>query len=147
MKYVLIEHADAGDVPKISIFESVAARAIATRAAILGHPTEDNKNEDCPELLTLAEDGRVDFEGEPSLEWFDAEVHTFTESGCKTGAKREGGRRAEGARIAGAWHRPGLANPRAALNSHLARTILMYGSQFRHLTPSPSPPAVAGRRG
>lgn len=74
MKYILIEHTDGNDPIQLRIFDNVADRAKATREAILGPPDDDNKETDCPDLLTLAADGRVDFEGDPSLQWIDAEV-------------------------------------------------------------------------
>lgn len=74
MKYLLIEHGEALDPHRVRIFEHVDARARATREAILGPPNEQNQDTPCPELLTLSTEGRVDFEGDPSLEWIDAEV-------------------------------------------------------------------------
>ncbi len=74
MKYVLLEHADGNDPKQLRLFDTVDARARATREAILGAPSADNKDTPCPELLELAANGIVDFEGEPSLEWFCADV-------------------------------------------------------------------------
>lgn len=73
MKYILIEHGD-GNPKQLTIFNTVEDRAKATREAILGPSDEDNKNIQCPELLKLATDGVVTFEGDPPLEWIDAEV-------------------------------------------------------------------------
>ena len=74
MKYILLQHADGDDPKQLRIFDTVDARARATREALIGPPDDDNKDVQCPELLTLATDGIVHFEGDPSLEWIDAEV-------------------------------------------------------------------------
>jgi hypothetical protein len=74
MKYILLEHADGNDPKQLRIFDTPDARARATREAILGPPDADNTNLPCPELLTLATDGIVRFEGDPGLQWIDAEV-------------------------------------------------------------------------
>lgn len=78
IKYILIEHADGNDPKQLRIFDNVADRATATREAILGPPDAHNKDMQCPDLLILADEGRVDFEGDPSLEWIDAEVDIIT---------------------------------------------------------------------
>ncbi len=72
MKYILLEHADGNDPKQLRIFDTVDARARATREAILG--TIADTDEPCPELLELATEGIVHFEGDPSIEWIDAEV-------------------------------------------------------------------------
>lgn len=74
MKYLLVEHGEANDPTIVRIFDTPHARAKATREAILGPPDEANKDLPCPDLLTLAECGRVEFEGDPPLQWIDAEV-------------------------------------------------------------------------
>lgn len=74
MKYILLQHADGNDPKQLRIFDTVDARARATREALIGPHDDDNKDVQCPELLTLATDGIVHFEGDPSLEWIDAEV-------------------------------------------------------------------------
>lgn len=74
MRYILIEHGEGSDPKRLRIFNTVDARARATREAILGPPSEENKDLPCPELLTLATDGIVDFECDPSIEWIDAEM-------------------------------------------------------------------------
>jgi hypothetical protein len=74
LKYVLIEHAEAGGSPVIRVFDNLADRAKATREAILGPACDDNKDLQCPEIATLSIDGRVNFEGDPPLEWLDAYV-------------------------------------------------------------------------
>lgn len=71
MKYLLVEHGDAGEPKRIRIFETAGGRAHATREAILG---PDNAGKYCPELLELAASGCVHFEGDPTLEWIDAVV-------------------------------------------------------------------------
>jgi hypothetical protein len=73
MKYILIEHSDGNDPKRLQIFDTVDARARATREAILGPPDDANEGP-CPELLKLSVDGIVHFEGDPSIEWIDAEV-------------------------------------------------------------------------
>ncbi len=76
MKYILIEN---GEGPKrMRIFDSAEERAIATRSAIIGPPDEDNRLMDCPEIMQLSEDGFVTFEGDPGLEWINAEVDSIT---------------------------------------------------------------------
>jgi hypothetical protein len=74
MKYILIEHSDGAEPKQVHIFDTVDARAIATREAILGPPTASNKDTNCPEFLELASCGIAHFEGDPPLEWVDAEV-------------------------------------------------------------------------
>jgi len=76
MKYLLIENAD-GYANRVRIFNDPGERAKATREAILGPPSDDNKDLPCPELLKLAADGVVDFEGDPSLQWIDAEIACY----------------------------------------------------------------------
>lgn len=70
MKYVLIEDGD-GEAPLMRVFETAGERAIATRAAILGPPDDDNKDMECPDLLELATEGTVSFEGDPAIHWKD----------------------------------------------------------------------------
>ncbi len=72
-KYLLVEYGDGGP-HQVSIFDDVGARSKATREAILGPPDEYNKDTDCPEILELAENGSITFEGDPPLQWIDAEV-------------------------------------------------------------------------
>lgn len=88
MKYILLQHADGNDPKQLRIFDTVDARARATREALIGPADDDNKDEPCPELLTLATDGIVHFEGDPSLEWIDAEVSICR--GTRRGGPLEG---------------------------------------------------------
>lgn len=79
MKYILIENSDGNDPKKVSIFLSSASRAKYTRELILA----DDYESPCPELIRLENDGIVTFEGDPSLEWIDAEVFIEPEAGAK----------------------------------------------------------------
>jgi hypothetical protein len=74
MKYILIEHGEGNDPKQLRVFDTLADRARATREAILGPPDAQNKDLPCDDLLELATDGIVHYEGDPSLEWIDAEV-------------------------------------------------------------------------
>ena len=69
MKFLLIEHGEGNTPATVTVCNSFVERLAATRAAILG---PDNEGELCPELLTLQEDGRVMFAGDPPMEWLDA---------------------------------------------------------------------------
>lgn len=71
-KYILIEHADGNDPWQLRIFDTAEERVQATVEATLG---PDGKREDMrAELATLTEYKRLHFEGDPSLEWIDADV-------------------------------------------------------------------------
>ena len=76
MKYILIEHADGNDPYQVQIFNTPQERERATVEAIMG---PDGKREDVTgDMETLMEDKILHFEGDPSLEWIEADVPELT---------------------------------------------------------------------
>ncbi len=73
IKFILLER---GDPSRISCFDTESARNRATLEAIFGNvdimPTPERAGEALTMLSKLANDGRIDFEGDPSIEWFEA---------------------------------------------------------------------------
>jgi len=75
MKYLLVENGESNDPNIVRIFNTPQERITATREAIMG---PNNEGIECPDLEVLADEGQVDYEGDPSLRWIDAEVDDHT---------------------------------------------------------------------
>lgn len=67
--YLLIVHGENGDGAMVSVHATTEERDRATTKVIMG-----DENAECPELVTLREDGIVTFEGDPSVEWITGTV-------------------------------------------------------------------------
>lgn len=76
-RFLLIQHGDNGDPTLISVHESKEDRDRATLAAIFGEGEPSNgshEQEMRTSLEALQERGRLDFEGDPSLEWLEGHL-------------------------------------------------------------------------
>lgn len=71
--YVLIEHGEGNDPARIHICKTEDERIQKTAIAIYGDVESAGKHpeEFASDISTLTMDRRLDFEGDPSLEWFD----------------------------------------------------------------------------
>jgi hypothetical protein len=79
MLYILILNGEGNDPRQVKVFDSPDARARATRDAILDPDSIENQGVPCPDLLTLASEGVVHFESDPSIEWLDVEIPNVPE--------------------------------------------------------------------
>jgi len=72
-KYLLIQHGEGGDPALVSIHDTEQERDIATMDAIFGEHTPAN-DDMLATLHLLKEEGIINFEGDPPVEWLKAKV-------------------------------------------------------------------------
>lgn len=77
LRYLLIQRGESSDPTAVTTYATKAAREMATLFAIFGEYESVNGSHELEMRTTLevlAEHGRLDFEGDPSIEWLDAYV-------------------------------------------------------------------------
>lgn len=75
MKYLLIEHPEAGNKAIVHVCDSPVARERQTAEALYDKgDVRGHEEEFGGQLMVLANEGKLHFEGDPPLEWLDAEV-------------------------------------------------------------------------
>lgn len=74
MRYLLIAHGEGPDLAHVTVCSTEAEREAETKKAIYGTP--DDADPECwaKELAELRDDGWLRFEGDPPIQWVNAEV-------------------------------------------------------------------------
>lgn len=74
MRYLLIIHGEGSDRAHAIVCDTEAERELETKKAIYGSPEDADAECWAKELAELKDDGWLRFEGDPPIQWVNAEV-------------------------------------------------------------------------